>query len=202
MAEKHDATYHPNPGPDAPAEALPTLPGAYVDQDDHLFTLTPWGKWLTAFGDPAPADRLPLPLTPLVRASSLVVGDATPAELIAVEVLAERDRQDRKWGEQDHPDGTGSSTTPLSLIDEHLPTTSGFADLAEAWEFRTAAEAATSAAARDGKVSWRDILLEEVFEALAEVEASKLRAELVQVAAVAQAWVRAIDRRTGHGARA
>ncbi|TIH26025.1 NUDIX hydrolase, partial [Subtercola vilae] len=43
---------------------------------------------------------------------------------------------------------------------------------------------------------WQDILLEEVFEAFAESDTSKLRTELIQVAAVAQQWVEAIDRRT------
>ncbi len=48
--------------------------------------------------------------------------------------------------------------------------------------------------------NWRDILLEEVFEALAEEEPKELRKELVQVAAVAAQWVEAIDRRGGSDA--
>ncbi|MEY9934267.1 hypothetical protein ABH926_008932 [Catenulispora sp. GP43] len=39
------------------------------------------------------------------------------------------------------------------------------------------------------------MLLEEVYEALAEVDPAALRAELVQVAAVAAAWVEDIDSR-------
>ena len=47
---------------------------------------------------------------------------------------------------------------------------------------------------KHGEVTYRDILLEEVFEALAESNQARLRAELVQVAAVAVAWVEKIDR--------
>lgn len=50
-------------------------------------------------------------------------------------------------------------------------------------------------AAEHGGLTWRHILAEEMFEALAESDPAKLRAELVQVAAVAVQWVEAIDRR-------
>lgn len=52
----------------------------------------------------------------------------------------------------------------------------------------------TNQAAEEGNVTYRDILLEEVFEAMAEEDAAKLRVELVQTAAVAVAWVEKIDR--------
>jgi hypothetical protein len=57
------------------------------------------------------------------------------------------------------------------------------------------AKAMTDAAAEAGVVTWRDILHEEVCEAFAETDPEALRAELVQVAAVAVKWVEAIDRR-------
>lgn len=91
------------------------------------------------------------------------------------EVFAERERQDRKWGEQNHPDGTGRS------VQRYL------ADSAK----RNCQQAAD-----EGRVSWAHILTEEFYEALAESDPEKLRAELLQVAAVAVAWVEAIDRRT------
>jgi hypothetical protein len=50
-------------------------------------------------------------------------------------------------------------------------------------------------ATADGRVTWRHILTEEVYEAFAESDPTKLRAELVQVAAVAVQWIQAIDRR-------
>jgi hypothetical protein len=49
--------------------------------------------------------------------------------------------------------------------------------------------------AAEKTLKWVDILEEEVAEAAAESDPAKLRAELVQVAAVAVAWIEAIDRR-------
>jgi len=110
---------------------------------------------------------------------------------VAADVRAERARQDQKWGEQNHPDGTGATTYPLNGDHHDLYAT------AESWaeELATWSQTETDHAARTGTVSWRHILLEEVFEALAEDDPAKLRAELVQVAAVAQQWAEAIDRR-------
>ncbi len=90
------------------------------------------------------------------------------------EVLKERHRQHRKWGEQNHPDGTG----------DH--------------EFQAAARVARRTCDvehKAGRGTWEHILSEEFFEALAEEPPARLREELIQVAAVAVAWVEAIDRR-------
>ena len=108
------------------------------------------------------------------------------------DVLAERARQDAKWGEQNHPDGTGPETRPLlpHLRINALPPHAHARDLADAFTSSTNDHAAAD------NVTWTDILLEEVFEALAEDDETKLRTELVQVAAVAAQWVEAIDRRT------
>ena len=92
---------------------------------------------------------------------------------VLADVRRERERQDARWGQQDHEDGT-------SL---------GYA--AGADEARQAYEEAAAA----GRVTWSDILHEEVCEAFAETDPVKLRAELLQVAAVACAWVECIDRR-------
>ena len=95
--------------------------------------------------------------------------------VVSDEVVDERIRQDEKWGEQNHPDGTNST-------------------------FRSAAEQAKQVCDyhhRHGTGTWRHILHEEVCEAFAESDPAKLRAELIQVAAVAVAWVEAIDRRAG-----
>ena len=91
-------------------------------------------------------------------------------------ILEERRRQDAKWGEQNHPDGT---STARWLADE------------------LAARGMTDEHARDGTCTWLDILREEVFEAFAEESPALLRAELIQVATVAVQWVQAIDRRAG-----
>jgi hypothetical protein len=104
-----------------------------------------------------------------------------PPPPVIAEVIAERRRQDERWGEQNHPDGTGPE---------------------EIWELTgTAAQVAFSARAECKHNfaaccgTWLDVLLEEVAEAFAESDPTKLRAELIQVAAVAVAWAEAIDRR-------
>lgn len=117
---------------------------------------------------------------------------AVKAAGISNEVLNERDRQDAKWGEQNHPDGTGPETQPLFDKRAFLDDDIAAVHLADAFTRRT------DERADEGKVTWRDILLEEVFEALAESDQAKLRTELIQVAAVVQQWVEAIDRRSSH----
>ena len=90
------------------------------------------------------------------------------------EVEKERKAQDAKWGQQNHPDGTG------------LPSDPSNADLTRAL---------CDVAFKDGRGTWRHILMEEVAEAYAESDPAPLREELIQVAAVATAWVEALDRR-------
>lgn len=93
---------------------------------------------------------------------------------VAGEVVNERARQDAKWGQQNHPDGTGGESARRE------------ADVAKAL---------TDHNAKFGKLTWNDILNEEVKEAFAESDPEKLREELLQVSAVASAWAEAIDRR-------
>ncbi|CAL9664292.1 hypothetical protein SUDANB1_07131 [Streptomyces sp. enrichment culture] len=90
-----------------------------------------------------------------------------------VEVDAERQRQLAKWGEQSYPDGTART-----------------GDRDEADRLR----AACKANSRD-EDNWRDILAEEVAEAFAEKDPAALRTELIQCAAVIQAWIHDIDGR-------
>jgi len=107
---------------------------------------------------------------------------AGPVLSVLGEVFAERERQNAKWGEQNHPDGTGPDKAwPLSP----LPTSVA----------RDAIRSTVDHLARAGDSEWWAILLEEVAEALAEDDPARLRAELVQVAAVAVSWAEAIDRR-------
>lgn len=103
-------------------------------------------------------------------------------------ITRERARQDAKWGEQNHPDGTGALTTPMRDI------------AAFDWAVHLAAGAtgATDLAATRGDLTYWKILREEVFEAAAEEPGTDaLVTELVQVAAVATAWLGAISRRRG-----
>lgn len=101
------------------------------------------------------------------------------------EVAEERGRQDARWGEQNHHDGTG----PLTLfLGARVPEEHTYADI------RERATEMTDWRTKSGMVSYADILLEEVFEAMAESDQDRLREELVQVAAVTVAWIEKIDR--------
>lgn len=100
--------------------------------------------------------------------------------LVLAEVYAERCRQDAKWGEQNHPDGTGPN-----LVWAYTGPAAYVADTAKSECQRLSDE---------GLVTYADIFLEEVAEAFAESDPNKLRTELIQCAAVAVAWVEKIDR--------
>ncbi len=89
---------------------------------------------------------------------------------------AERQLQLARFGDQRHPDGTGRL---------------GYAQKATTARFACQ----TSAVDEEGGPRWSLVLLEEVYEALAETNQAQLRAELVQVAAVCAAWVWDIDQR-------
>jgi hypothetical protein len=104
-----------------------------------------------------------------MTASSLI----DPIVNVCNEVLRECRRQLILWGEQNHPDGTGDEFTKAA----------------------NEARVLCDAAAKNGTITWRHILLEEFYEALAETDEGKLRKELIQVGAVASSWVDAIDRR-------
>ena len=91
-----------------------------------------------------------------------------------LEVGEERAKQNAKWGEQDHRDGTG-----------------GRGSIVQAQALRKLC----AQRFKDGTGTWADILMEEIGEAWAEDAPGLLRAELIQVAAVAVAWVECIDRR-------
>lgn len=100
------------------------------------------------------------------------------------EVLAERIVQHDKWGEQNHANGTGP-WQPL------IPYGHDYATIAQN------AKRTTDAHAKGPEtLTYADIFLEEVFEAMAEHDPEKLRTELIQCAAVAVAWVEKIDRDT------
>lgn len=106
--------------------------------------------------------------------SDLNLTDPDPTLDTVMEVLRERKRQDKKWGQQNHSDGTG------------LP-----GDVAAAQEAKDTCERAF----KHGTGTWRDILEEEVKEAYAESDEDKLYTELIQVSAVACGWAEAIRRR-------
>lgn len=94
---------------------------------------------------------------------------------ILLEIVAERAAQDALFGVQDLPDGSGPEFTDRANM---------------------ARDACDAAFAR-GLGSYRAVFLEEVYEALAESDPVKLRAELVQAVAVGVKWLEGIDRREG-----
>jgi NTP pyrophosphatase (non-canonical NTP hydrolase) len=108
-------------------------------------------------------------------------------------IISERIRQDRKFGaERDHRDVPASRGTVVDYT-----TDCGVIRAA-------AAKAECELAAEQRRVTWTHILVEEVAEVIEAARAetvdgdpdlASLREELIQVAAVAVAWVEAIDRR-------
>lgn len=91
-------------------------------------------------------------------------------------LAAEVKRVDAKLGaDQDAPCGDGSRASNLDAC-RSAQYICEIATAAQAW-------------------SWLDVLREEFWEVAAEVDATKLQKELVQVAAVCLRWWRAIERR-------
>lgn len=104
---------------------------------------------------------------------------------VLAEVAKERERQQILWGEQNHHDGTGPNALFLGA---RVPEEHTYADI------RKRATNITDWNTSAMRLSYADIFVEEVFEALAESDQDKLREELIQCAAVAVAWVEKIDR--------
>jgi hypothetical protein len=88
-------------------------------------------------------------------------------------VDTERQAQLAKFGDQKHRDGTHSRNA----------------------EWADEARTACQHAADEDALSWAAVLYEEFTEAMAETDPAKLRAELIQVAAVCAAWIHDLDTR-------
>lgn len=113
---------------------------------------------------------------------------------VLAQVAKERARQDAKWGPQNHPDADPVLLGRAGGVDGQR--------LAEELEIPSAARAKflCRMAGNRGADNWGAILVEELAEAVDAIgDDAALRAELVQVAAVAVAWVEAIDRRAQPG---
>mgnify|MGYP001544722883 CR=1 FL=1 len=105
------------------------------------------------------------------------------ATITALDLVRERRAANlQKWGIQHYPDGTRNT--------------------AYARARRRAAQNAEDAAARNHKLTWATIFNEEAAEALCEVDADKLLAELGDIGAVVLDWMDDIlqrsRRRTAH----
>jgi len=127
--------------------------------------------------------------------------DPSATSKVLWEVVDERGRQDAKWGEQNHPLVDTDVRAYMALGDSPHDTRRVRAMAAAQWYrvpmARTARELCQEAA-RGGRSTWTDILLEEFcefLEAAALGEDADARTELLQLAAVAVAAVQAIDRR-------
>jgi hypothetical protein len=131
-------------------------------------------------GSPDGAADLVAMLT--VKTAAYVGGEMPSTPGLArhmAELDAERQRQLKQWGDQTHPDGTGITGDK---------------------ERADSARHLCQSMAERGEVTWRDILWEEIAEAIAESDPEKLREELVQSGAVIAAWILDLDRRAGRTA--
>lgn len=120
--------------------------------------------------------------------------DAQATDDVLTEVANERVRQLRKWGRQDH-------LPSLDTVLLNRPGSCTAQRMAEEYEVPTAVRAkfTTGIKAKRGDLTYADVLVEEVCEAIAELgDERSMRNELIQVAAVAVAWVEAIDKRLGN----
>lgn len=91
------------------------------------------------------------------------------------EITAERQRQDAKWGEQNHP---------MREEDDDAFLKSVAYSCRQICDYKSVLQS----------VTWLDILREEFYEAFAESDPARQREELVQVAAVAVEIIECIDR--------
>lgn len=105
---------------------------------------------------------------------------------ILTEIGLERGAQDVKWGAPKNvPNGTGQDGSLLGY---------SFGEL------RDMMQSAVDNMAARRESTMAAVLLEEVFEVLAESDDERVREELIQVAAVAAKWVQVIDERKQAGA--
>lgn len=114
------------------------------------------------------ADRRTL-ATYVWNGEKMIKFEDLPEPVLAMlsDALAELARQERVWGHQDHPDGTGGPEAEQEMV---------------------AAKADCQAAHVRGEQTWARILREEAAEVRAETEPAKVRQELVQLIAVSLNW--------------
>lgn len=102
----------------------------------------------------------------------------------------ETNAQLTKWGVQNHPSGNAPDEILLQFTDINLDLRTG-AELERIFRNRCEAKA------REGTLTYFDILLEEVFEAGGAATPEEYEAEMIQVAAVAASAAAASRRARG-----
>lgn len=114
-------------------------------------------------------------------------------ENIFDEVREERQRQNAKWGEQNHPclDQTllnrQGGCTPIRMCQEYdLPS-------------ENVAKTSCDRAFEIGRGTYAHIAVEEMTEVVSQFDIYKRRQELVQLTAVCVAWIEKIDREISNG---
>jgi hypothetical protein len=121
-----------------------------------------------------------------------VASEKETMALLFAEIAAERKRQNKKWGEQDY-----LSFDPV-LMDRE-----GGCSVERLAEYYgipgpERARYMTATAADHKELTWMHVLVEEVAELIEEKDnTAKLRAELIQCAAVCAAWIECLDRQKG-----
>ena len=119
-----------------------------------------------------------------------------PEGAIHAEIAAERERQNKKWGEQNHPSADPVLVRRDGGVSEHR--------IAEYYEIPSERRAKwlCQEHARRGDVTWPHIAVEELSEAVSafgDGTEERGRGELVQLAAVIVQWIACIDRRSLQG---
>lgn len=99
---------------------------------------------------------------------------------IIKQIIDERKRQHKLWGEQNHPSIVKDFPHPLS----------------EYYGIRDEEEAKIICESRliHNEGTWADIFLEEVSEVIHADSPEKMKEELIQVLAVGVAWIQSIDK--------
>lgn len=118
----------------------------------------------------------------------------SPTIGVLEEIRRERVRQTEKHGDQAHlPLGGEGDLGSFRSVRQLFLDSADWEELARAARRRT--KAASQNEGGDGSITFEHILTEEVFEAYAETDPAKIRAELVQTAAVCVQAIEAIDKR-------
>jgi hypothetical protein len=109
---------------------------------------------------------------------------------VLVEIAAERAAQDALFGEQNLPDMAGSENANRQARQMFEV----FAN-----RYKALNDGSYDDIDPSHTTDFTGVFLEEVYEALAESDPAKIRAELIQAVAVGVKWIEAIDRRSANG---